>query len=218
MISICMPHYNRWDRLQDTLDSYNDLYKGFDMEVCICDDGSDELKELKCDFPLFMVALPQSPPLNPCVPTNMAVRMAHGDRIILTCPEVIHVKPVIYSMLETQTDPFDYVSVTVTDSKRKLLTGPNHGRRARAPYPEGSELPFCALMSKVLYWTAGGYDEDYRNGRGFDDNDFLWRLERAGANFKTAPGVVHHVHEPIKWKLPSNEKLFREKWPDLYSS
>ena len=209
MISICMPHYNRWERLRDALRAYDQVYEGYELEIIVCDDGSDEIESIESTFPLLRVDLPPSPPLNPCVPINRAVEAAK---------EVIHRTPVLAAMAEKLENFEDYVSASVFDTKRGYLTGRTARERgSRAPYPPGSEFPHCALLRRDFFWFAGGYDEDYRHGRAFDDNDFLWRLERVGAQFHSVPHMVNHVHEPLKWNLPSNEPLFRKKWPDLYS-
>ena len=213
-----MPHYNRWGRLRLALSAYDDLYEGYELEIIVCDDGSDEIESIESTFPLLRVDLPPSGPLNPCVPINRAVEAAKGDLILLTSPEVIHRTPVLRNMAEKLENREDYVSASVFDAQRGYLTGRTARERgSRAPYPPGSEFPHCALLRRDFFWHAGGYDEDYRHGRAFDDNDFLWRLERAGAQFHSVPDLVYHVHEPLKWNLPSNEPLFRKKWPDLYS-
>ena len=158
-------------------------------------------------------------PMNPCVPINEAVRHAKGDMIVLTSPEIVHDKPALYDMLEHYHDNRDYVAAPCTDPKRGIISGPGSPTgKKRGPMPEGSDFPFCALMSKTLFYCAGGYDEDYRNGRAFDDNDFLWRLHAAGANFKHSETRVTHHHEKMKWNMPSNEPLFRSKWPALFLS
>lgn len=217
MISICMAYYNRQERLNDALLKYDELYSDLDLEIIIVDDGSDEHVEVDTTFPHTVLTLPKSPPRNPCIPFNLAIQQAGGDRIILTSPEVVHRTPVILDMVEAWESKMDFVQASVFDHERGYLTGPTSGKN-RGPMPEGAYPPNCALFSKELYVASGGYDPDYRNGRGWDDNDFLWRLYYAGARFKLIPGVVYHVHERTQWKMPSNEPLFKQKWPDLYSS
>ena len=218
-VSICMPYYNRQERLNDALLKYEELYSDLDLEIIIVDDGSDEHVEVDTTFPHTVLTLPKSPPRNPCIPINLAVAQASGRYILLTSPEIVHRTDVIRPMIAEWDTNLDYVSAQVFDHDRGYLTGDVARKKgSRQPYPEGAEFPHCALFTKELFVAAGGYDPDYRNGRGLDDNDFLWRLYYAGARFKSVPGVVYHVHEPTKWKMPSNLPLFKQKWPDLYSS
>jgi glycosyltransferase involved in cell wall biosynthesis len=219
MISICMPYYDRQERLNDALLKYDEIYKDFDLEIVIVDDGSPEPIEVETSFPHTILTLPKTGPLNPCVPINLAVAQAGGSRVLLTSPEVIHRTDVLSQMIAEWDTNLDYVSASVFDHERGYLTGDAPRQKgSRAPYPEGAEFPHCALFSKELFIAAGGYDPDYRRGRAFNDNDFLWRFHYAGARFKTVTGIVYHVHEKTRWELPSNEPLFRKKWPELYSS
>lgn len=224
MISVCIPYYERQDRLNDSIMKYEELYDPDELEIIVVDDRSPTPCELKTKFKSKLYRLPPKPhtqPLNPCVPINLAVSLASCNMIVLTGPEVVHRTPVFYQMVKEWETPFDYISASVFDHERGYLTGPQARiKGSRAPYPDKAEFPFCALLDKRLFRLAGGYDPEFRFGRAFDDNDFLWRLYYAGAQFKSVSGVVYHVTPKprLKWNLPSNEKLFRQKWADLYSS
>lgn len=74
------------------------------------------------------------------------------------------------------------------------------------------------MMRRSLYERSGGWDEDYREGAGYEDIDFARRLERAGAKpvIRDDLVVVHpkggaNIQWPIE-KFLRNEALLRAKW------
>lgn len=207
-----MAYYNRRERLEMGLASIGAAYDGLlGVEVVICDDGSSERLFVESDkFEVHILHLPRSKPLNPCVPINRAVRASNSDRIVLTSPEVVHKKPALLALLDMH-EPDAYVAAPCYDRARGWIAG--KAKHGDVPVPEGAHLPFCAMLSRDLFERAGGYDEEYRNGQGFEDNDFLWRLRRAGATFKLSDVPVEHVHQRQVWNLPSNRGLFEKRWP-----
>ena len=215
-----MPYYDRAERLSASIASLERWYYAEDMEIIIVDDGSPDLVILESILDVTVIALPgPKPPRNPCVPINEGVNYAKGEYIVLTSPEVVHTDPALFSLFKLHTEPNDVVSAVCFDPERGYLAGiatPRGG--GRGPMPDGADFPFCTLLTRDFFIEAGGYDEDYRTGQGYDDNDFLWRLYHAGANFKRSPDdVVTHHHEKTEWKMKSNESLFRKKWPDLFT-
>lgn len=81
--------------------------------------------------------------------------------------------------------------------------------------PEGSGFHFCAMLNRTLWDKAGGFDEDYRDGHACDDNDWLWRLESAGAKFLMRDDlVVQHFQSEVNWggRLARNRRLLKQKW------
>lgn len=229
MISICMPYYDRFDRLAESIASMERYYYARDIEIIIIDDGSPQpITELNTILDVTVIQLPgPKPPRNPCRPINEAVTYASSELIVLTSPEIIHEQPALIALEEQFFAQLDfvpdidklYMAAPCHDPDRGWLAGPQtpHGTGGRAPVPLNAEFPFLAMMTKTLFNSAGGYDEDYRNGQGYDDNDFLWRLERAGAIFMRSGMPVTHRHQPTKWNMPSNEALFRQKWGHVYA-
>lgn len=87
----------------------------------------------------------------------------------------------------------------------------------RAKIPEGAGFHFCAMMTRELYETVGGFSEEYRDGQGFEDNDFLWKLREAGATFKILDDCVTDHVECQRCKWPEggharNKQIFEAKW------
>lgn len=222
-ISICMPYYNRYPQLRRSLNSIEDVYLehvDFDdpPEIVICDDGSSPpLGLLETYFTVQIIRLPESPPLNPCVPINEAVETASSDIIVLTNPEIEHREPVLLEMMEMLQHEDDYVVARCYDDELGWIadSSVDYSKSGRLPVPPGAHFHFCAMMHESLFWRAGGFDEDYRFGQACEDNDWLWRLHRVGANFKLTHGTVYHHRTGVKWGRPHNRELFFQKWPDL---
>lgn len=217
-----MPYYNRFDQLMRSLRSLEDVYAGYfefdQIEISICDDGSDiPLGYLDCLFDVTITGLNKSPPLNPCIPINIAVEQATNDIIVLTNPEIEHREPVLLEMLELLTDMESYVVARCYDDELGWLADESvdYNTGGRLPVPPGAHFHFCAMFNKELWEWAGGFDEDYRFGQACEDNDWLWRLHRQSAKFKLTEGVVYHHRSGVKWKRPHNRDLFLEKWPEL---
>jgi glycosyltransferase involved in cell wall biosynthesis len=215
MISIVMPYYMRQEALDRSLDSIRRNYPGNDFEIVICDDGSPiPVRAEGCK----VVSLPmKGHALNPCVPINRAVAASSGDVIVLTNPEVEHRSPILQAMAEGLGED-DYVMAACRDESGVWLCSSHvlPGGNGRGPMPPGSGFHFCAMLHRSLFDRAGGFDEDYRGGQAFDDNDWLFRLQRAGARFRMRDDlVVWHHRVPCAWPEGGHERnrrLFEVKW------
>jgi glycosyltransferase involved in cell wall biosynthesis len=213
MISVCMPYYMRQEALDRSLALLRYHYP--DVEVVICDDGSP----VPVQAPgAKVVTLPmKGHALNPCVPINHAVAAASGDVLVLTGPEIEHREPVLYAMA-VGLGPDDYIIAACQDVDGRWLAGSQvrGGEQGRGAMPAGSGFHFCAMLSRGLFERAGGFDEEYRAGQAFDDNDWLFRLERAGARFQLRDDlVVWHTRVPCAWPDGGHERnrqLFEAKW------
>ena len=208
-----MPYYMRQEALNRSLESLRRFYP--DAEIVICDDGSPvPVRAPGCEI----LSLPRKDyALNPCVPMNRAVAHAKGQILVLTGPEIEHREPVLYSM-GMGLQPNDYVVAACRDTSGAWLCASHvrGGENGRGAMPTGSGFHFCAMLHRSLFERAGGFDEDYRDGQAFDDNDWLFRLERAGARFILRDDlVVWHHRVPCQWPAGGHErnrKLFEAKW------
>lgn len=221
-ISVCMPYWNRPVELARSLEAYDRVYPDLDLEFSICDDGSPN--RLESAHPGVRVAHlpPKNGALNPCVPINVAVRQSQHDVIVLTNPEIEHRDPILKKMLENLSSSKDYVMTGCRDTTGAWYAGPLSPRApigGRAPIPYGTELHFAVMFHRSLWERVGGFDEEYRDGHAYDDNDFLFRLWALGdVNFKYVDGIVWHCKAPgarSLWKgaqLQRNKALFERKW------
>ena len=210
-----MPYFNRQELLNKSLEAYEVLY-GDDVEICICDDGSIPpviAEEAHIEY------LPQKDyALNPCVPINRAVALATNDVIVLTNPEILHTAPILYEMQRELVDESSYVTASCKAEDNRWLAHSSveqfgHGR---GHMPKGAQFHFCAMFHKALWDKTGGFDEDYREGQAFDDNDWLFRLQKAEATFIHRDDlIVYHTHTGTRWPAGGwirNKCLLEEKW------
>ena len=226
MISVVMPYWNRRLALARSVAVMARHYAGLDMELVIVDDGSAEPPVLdNCPWPVKIVHLPaKDGPLNPCVPINRGVAASAGDVIVLTNPEIVHPKPILGDMLAElhRLGPDGYVLAAAwcPDEASWHCHSSIAGDRASGErQPAGSGFHFCAMLTRDLWERAGGFDEEYRDGAGYDDPDWVNRVARAGAVFRIRDDlVVLHPKmgartEWLPGQFRRNRDLYFRKWP-----
>lgn len=218
-----MPYWNRQGHLARSLAAYAKVYPHLDLEFSICDDGSNPPLAETQDPKVRLISLPpKSVAKNPCVPINRAVRNCTNDIIVLTNPETEHREPVLDQMLDSLRSENDYVIAGCRDTTHgEWYAGTGRSMKGCLA-PPGIQYHFCVMFHRALFERIGGFDEDYRDGHGYDDNDWCWRLHAAGdVNVKYVPGVVWHCRQMMQrslWKGPQllrNEALLRKKWAHL---
>lgn len=232
MISIIMPYWNRLELLERSLNRMEELYTKYDMEVMIADDGSkkEPAKSVahpnRYPWPIYCcTVMPQKDnALNPCVPINVAVQESRGYVIVITNPEIYHPTAILGDMLDelVKVGPKGYIIAatwSVDHNKwyaHSSITSKVNASLGRLPLPKGSGLHFCTMMYRKFYDEVGGFDESYREGQGVEDNDFLWTLHQAGANFRMMDNLmVEHTSTPTIWPpggIARNSEIYRKKW------
>lgn len=219
-VSVVMPYWKRPEALIASIAMYRRHY-GNALDVVVVNDGSDDLPLLSG---VTLVDLPaKDRALNPCVALNAGVRAARGDVIMLTNPEVMHRAPIIDGLIEElgRLGPLGYVSAACWSPKHGFwfvhsTATPRPEAIGRAPVPPGAALHFCAVLHRSLFDAVGGFSEEYRDGQGYEDNDFLWKLAGAGARFAIRDDLVtEHIDcPPSHWPpggLARNRAIFEAK-------
>lgn len=219
MISIIMPFWMRQEATDKALKLF-EQYKGLDFEVIIVDDGSPVPYVLSYyTFPVRVVRLPyKTEPKCPCVPFNRGVEAANGDVLVITNPETLHEKPVLGEMYEElkRLGSDGYVLAAAWCPEQNAWHC--HSSLKNENVPEGAGLHFCGMLHRSLWDKCWGFDEAYRDGMAFDDNDFVYRLEKAGAKFCIRDDlVVIHPKTGATTNWPAggwerNRDLFLLKW------
>lgn len=226
VISLVLPYWQRQAVADLSCVYLAQHYADLDLELIVVDDGNAEPYQAPAmPFPVRVVRLPvKAGPLNPCVPLNRGVAEAQGDIIALSGPDIMHTKPVLEQMrAELGDDPLKYVLAAVWYAEKKVWHCHSSYKRGDggdvgSMLPPGSDYHFMAMMHRSLWDAAGGFDEDYRQGCGYDDPDFVLRLHRAGAKFVIRDDlVVEHVRAGARAAWPPagyvrNRALFMRKW------
>lgn len=233
MLSLILPYWDRQEATDRSLallaERYADL---LDLEIVIVDDGSPVPYKAPQDYPLRLRIVrlpPKDGPKNPCVPINVGVNASDGDIIVLSNPEILHDMPVLPGMLDEleRLGPDGYVLAAAwcPEEKQWHCHSTISGDRSTGErQPAGSGFHFCAMFHRSLWDKASGFDEDYRDGAGYDDPDWVNRAARVGAKFVIRDDlVVTHPKTGARTKWPEggyarNRALFMQKWqagPDL---
>lgn len=226
MISVLMPYWNRPEATKTALAAMARLYPALDMEIIIADDGSPVSLEIEAIYPwpVRIVELPKKTEAkNPCFPFNEAAKVACGDVLVITNPEILHTEPVFPQMLESlgKLGANGYVlAATWCPDEDKW-----HCHSSLPPltlhgiaHPKGSGLHFCAMLTRTLWDEIGGFDPAYRDGAGYDDNDLVMKLAQYGAKFLIRDDlVVTHPKNGARTEWPDgafarNAEIFISKW------
>lgn len=222
MISLVLPYWQRQAAADAALRSLAACYAGLDLEVIVVDDGSPQpyVAPLGLPFEVRVRYLPKKAgPLNPCTPLNAGAAAARGEYIAFSCAEILHSSLALPTMLGELTVRGRKCYVTAACRSE----GKWHAHTSLLPVEiEGQPMPagyhFLAMMHRELWLASGGFDADYRAGAGYEDADFLLRVQRAGAKFVMRDDiVVEHPRTGVRaaWTREMHERnrlVFRAKW------
>lgn len=225
LVSVVMPFWRRQHVLTMNLRRYAELYPDFPLEIVVVDDGSPEPAVIDGAFPwpVHLIRLPaKTEPKDSVVPLNVGAQFARGEYLVLTGPEIIHRAPLLDGLVETaRSGPnLAHVSPAVWGGSWWYCHStdmPPDAKVGRAPSPKGAALHFCALLRRDVFWAVRGFDHDYRDGAGYSDNDFLWKLHDIGVTFTIRDDLIaDHVECPrCNWPpgaFARNRALFERKW------
>ena len=67
-----------------------------------------------------------------------------------------------------------------------------------------SKLNFLTAMSKELYYEISGFNQAFMRGTGYDDTDFLNRLEPYIKNYKWFEATALHIDHDVAANIPQN--------------
>lgn len=221
-VSIIMPYWDRQRAADRALEQFARAYPFFCPEIVVVDDGNRvPFRMPDVGLTARILTLPEKPAPTPQSSTwNRAVEFASGDIIVLNCIEILHMVPVLPAMLEELErlgqDGYVLASAWCPEERKWHC-------RSDVPVPDcppGVGIGFCGALHRDLYERAGGFDEDYMDGAGYEDRDFIRRLLRAGAQFRVRDDLmVTHPKSGARISWPQegflrNEKLFYSKWPN----
>ena len=200
LYSIVIPYAHRPDLFWNTLLSYRHWYKDrHDYEVVVVEDPfnaeneeyhADLFEVLKNYEDLPLVVPDTTDVFRDAAPSsliNCGVCVCRGTRVIITCPECIHLNDAL-SLFDVhfKDNPNSYAAgscLCIKSKPRMTVFDPTdyeqtswyqHSRHRNVLFP------FCSCLPVSEYWRIGGYCEKFRTGGGYDDNDFIDRLRLAG--------------------------------------
>lgn len=220
MISLLLPYWDRQEAADKALALLDQHYYGMELEIIVIDDGNAVPFKAPAHMPnVRVLTLPRKDePKSPVTCWNVGVAAARGDVIVLSCIEVLHTEPVLQQLVDAVREGGPKAYVLAAAWCPDFNEWHCHST-VDPPYnAKGTGHAFCAAMHKSLYEQAGGFDEEYREGAGYEDCDFINRLLFAGAKFiKRDDLVVIHpkAGASIAWgaeKFERNRALYEKKW------
>lgn len=239
-ISIVMGYINRKKQTVFTLKTIAaSSYKN--IEVIIVDDGSDPEEQLQdvlshFDFPIKYLITPKSEKtwVNPCMAYNKGIAAATGDVIVLQNPEVCHVGDVlehvarkltldtylVFSVLNANSfDNNDLLYATPLPLKPTTLPLLPNSDWYNNPFGHNPNLHFLSAISMSNMQKVGGFDENFKDGIDYDDDDLRDRIARIATIITIPPNEVmgiHLHHEKFTYHRP-NVHALRMKNYNLYT-
>lgn len=231
-ISFILPHKDRTDHLRFNLNSLL-AQTSKEFEIILIDNstevGKDKLRSMISEFSeqglkirgygVNVAAHPFSHPIsefqgnyNPALQQNIGVKVASGEVIVLSSPEIINAKTNVERLQDLFAEkkskfllgwmdeqPMTRIpsltnGITVEEVK-KLCFKTMGGASCR----EGDWAPlnyFIGCMLKEDFIRIGGIEEQYMAGIAFEDNCFASRCERNGFPAELCPDIagIHITH------------------------
>jgi glycosyltransferase involved in cell wall biosynthesis len=242
-VSVILPYYNRKELLKLTLDSFQHFYSGNpDLEVVIVDDGSNNANRVEklCseyNLKLQLVRIENKMGTNPCYPYNVGVHKSSGNIIVLSSPETFHTTNMfdISNNFEKLNDKtylqFSVFCLVIKMQKIDITkfyenlgeTGYFYANRYGSWYTHSKMRPSClnffSALTRNNYYKLSGFDERFRYGTGFDDEDFKLRVLNIIDNIIWLDNAVaiHTDHEIVNNLPPTtNQMIFQKTRTDLY--
>lgn len=209
MISLILPYWNRKEAAAKALARIHVLYP--DIEVIVVDDGNEE--------PFGNVRLPlKHEPKSPVTAWNEGVRQAKHEVVVISCVEILHDEPILYRMFESLDENTVVLAAAFCPESNEWHCHSKHKSAGAPATPEGTGRPFCAMLHKSLYWKAGGFDEEFREGAGYEDMDWINSILAVGGRFVIRDDlvVIHpKTGATIKWpaeKFERNKRIYEARW------
>jgi len=235
MISIVMTYYNRPSQLYFTLESIR-MQQVKDVEIIIVDDGSDDKDAALlvvgqfCDLHTKVISIPKSDKwwINPCIPYNKGFKEAAGDIIIIQNAECLHFGNLIkyakntinegkylsfscYSATQQQCKKFEnlkkHSNMNLLECVKEAITPLNRKQWYNHPSYRPVGYHFTSVIMKKDLEVIKGFNEEFAVGYCFEDNEFLFRLEKNGIPIQIVP--IEHGFAVHQWHTKSTTIIGR---------
>ena len=205
MVAIVLAYHNREAQLLNTLESFQD-YK--DIEVVIVND-SEPLKLKHYNFSIQEIRIKKKSWINPGVNFNIGFTYAlesEPDAVIIQNPECCHVGDVVGAVREKLTDN-NYLSfacyslgkeqdITFRDFNNRTAVSNGDSAWYNHSIYRPEALHFCCAIKTENLRKINGFDENFADGLGYEDNYFVHQVRTAGLKieFVDNPYVLHQYH------------------------
>jgi len=237
--SIVMGYYNRKEQLMITLNDFNNKYKDYSYEVIIIDDNSSLEHSLNntdlsnFDFPIIyekISAEEKGQRINPCVVYNKGFKKTSGKYVFIQNPECAHIGDLLGYIKENppinEYLAFSCYNITTPLLMPQFKNNTNivkelFFRQINSQFgPEWYNHPeyrnchyhFCAVIKNEYLKLLGGFNEEFKYGHSYDDNEILLSIKyNLKINIKTINPdkcfVVHQYHDRDSEKRFTQEEI-----------
>lgn len=236
--SILMPYISRPALLHNTLVSFDYYYHSRpDWEVVLIEDPKNLLDPTMHELLTTVlttfssrvrinhVSFEHPDVKNPTIAFNLAAKNALGQYFILTSPEVFHQENVLRGLdISFAGNPLAYVICSCLEwqnnnhfiSSFDALGGGPAGWYQHSEH-RNAKLHFCSAIPRGVWEQLGGFDEDFAYGYGYDDQNFIDRIEAADIPIIYRDDLItlHQRHQEVgTWGDPlwqRNHDLYERK-------
>jgi len=236
--SFLIPYIDRIPQFRTTLESfiYHEYHLRGDIELVIVEDVknfknqhtrknlADLLGAYVSRLPIYTLIAGEMEHWSPVTLFNVAAKHASGEYVILTNPECAHQTNVLKGLdAHFEKFPESYAIASCLSVLAESMTMEQLQHAKGKWYQHSKErnvlVHFCAAMKKEFYEKIGGFDEQYKFGVCFDDDDFRNRVMQAKILFEVLDDLVtvhlnHYKEQPPGYvKLHEiNKKYFESVW------
>ena len=236
-LTFLYPIFNRRDLFKNTLDSFldQDGHDAVEYEILVLDDGSSEegllpmlkdfrdkglpIKYIRIDsgaFTAYSVYRLPSGANNPAIALNVGLRLSRTEGIVLSSPEVRHIKSSnLTSLITYPLLPRQWLCCNVWDGALSMFIGGG---------PQNRAFNFLSLhYVQDLFLIGGIADERFMGGWAWEDTDLIRRLNSNGIKAIFSGDAIagshqHHLRPGVDEPSPGgfiqalirNQKLYNE--------
>lgn len=141
---------------------------------------------------------------------NIGVRNAAYSSIIITCPEVKPITPVLDQLEKIRGT--NIICQVWDENEKGDIVASLVNTRFRSESPR---MYFLAMFNKADIEKINGWDEEFMKGYAYEDKDFGARWVRANIPFTVRDDIQgRHQYHPRKETIPSgyivNRRLFKK--------
>jgi hypothetical protein len=232
--SFIIPYYKR-DSFAITLKTFENLYKRNDFEIIVIEDlknkednnEHNKLKNIISSFKFNFKHLQNDiNTYNPCVSFNIGAKAAEGEFLIFTNPECFH-ETNILNGLDFEFEKDKSVYVVCANKSVELINPPLLNNKINYHLKEWYQhskysnrcLHFCSSLSAINFNKIGGFDEQYRHGIAYEDDDFLHSImhnnikiiqrdDLISCHIAHCRGYMHTNMDLVRHNL----SIFNKKW------
>lgn len=207
MVGIVMAYHNRRPQLLNTLDSFKD-YKDIDV-VVVNDSEPLDLDEYSFVIHEIRIKPEDKNWINPGVNFNIGFEYAltlNPEFIIIQNPECYHVGDIVGTVREKLSSS-NYLSFACYSlGKEEGIDFRNFNNRTAVSNGDSAwynhskyrpeALHFCCAISAENLKKINGFDENFADGLGYEDNYFVHQIKTLGLriDFIDNPFVLHQYH------------------------